>query len=194
MNLPNKLTMLRIILTFVFMLLLFSHGVLAKSAALIIFVAACVTDLYDGYIARRRNMITDFGKFMDPIADKILVLSAFFAFIEMNLIPAWMVLVIVLREFVVTGIRFLALTKKMVLPAEEGGKHKTVSQMAAIFIILLFLIFREICMEIPGYWVPAIENSFKDAIFILMIFVTALTLISGAAFLYKNRSLFINSK
>ena len=131
---------------------------------------------------------------MDPIADKILVLSAFFAFIEMNLIPAWMVLVIVLREFVVTGIRFLALTKKMVLPAEEGGKHKTVSQMAAIFIILLFLIFREICMEIPGYWVPAIENSFKDAIFILMIFVTALTLISGAAFLYKNRSLFINSK
>ena len=161
--------------------------------ALFTFLIACATDLYDGYLARRNNMITDFGKFMDPIADKVLVLSAFFAFIELSLIPAWMVVMIVSREFVVTGIRFLALTKKMVLPAQEGGKHKTVSQMAAIFIILIFLIFKEICVKIPGYWFPAVESVFKNAIFILMIIVTTLTLISGVAFLYKNRSLFLNS-
>lgn len=194
MNLPNKLTILRILLTFVFMFLLFSRGAAAKIAALAVFLAAALTDLFDGYLARKRNMITDFGKLMDPIADKILVLSAFFAFIELELVPAWMVVLIVLRELVVTGIRLLALTKKVVLPAQEGGKHKTVSQMAAIFIILIFMILKEVGTGLPGLWTPVVEAHFKNLIFIIMLITTALTLISGGAFLYRNRTLFLNEK
>lgn len=194
MNLPNKLTISRIFLTFIFMLFLFSRGLTAKIIALLVFLAASLTDLYDGRLARRHNMITDFGKFMDPIADKILVLAAFFAFIELELVPAWMVVIIVLREFVVTGLRLLALTKNIVLPAQEGGKHKTVSQMAAIFIILVFLLLKEIGLRIPAFWSSEIEIYFQSVIFILMLITVALTLISGASFLYRNRAVFKNNR
>ena len=183
MNLPNKLTVSRIFLTFMFMLFLFSDGLTARILALAVFLTASLTDLWDGYLARKYNMITDFGKFMDPIADKILTLSAFFAFIQLGLVPAWMVVIIVFREFIVTGLRLFALTKKRVLPAEEGGKHKTVSQMTAIFLILAFLIFKEIGLKVPGFWIPAV-----------MLVTTALTLISGASFLYRNRAIFVNNK
>lgn len=176
------------------MLFLFGHGLTAKIMALLVFLAASLTDLCDGYFARRYNTITDFGKFMDPVADKILVLAAFFAFIELRLVPAWMVIIIVLREFVVTGLRILALTKNIVLPAQEGGKHKTISQMAAIFIILISLALKEIGIKINSLWSPAIENYFRNIIFLVMFIAIALTLISGSAFLYKNRSLFINNK
>ncbi|MDD5449733.1 MAG: CDP-diacylglycerol--glycerol-3-phosphate 3-phosphatidyltransferase [Candidatus Omnitrophica bacterium] len=180
MNLPNKLTISRIVLTFLFMFLLFSQGLAAKIWALVVFFTASITDLFDGRIARKNNQITDFGKFMDPIADKILVLAAFFAFIELELVPAWMVVIIVLREFVVTGIRLLALTKNIVLPAQEGGKHKTFSQMSAIFLILIFLIMRE----------AGTGLRFQTVIFVVMLITAALTLISGASFLYRNRRIF----
>lgn len=190
MNLPNKLTLSRIFLTFIFMLFLFSRGLTAKTMALVVFLTASLTDLYDGYIARKYNIITDFGKFMDPIADKILVLAAFSAFIELGLVPAWMVVLIVLREFVITGLRLLALTKSIVLPAQEGGKHKTISQMAAIFIILLSLVLKEIGMKSPLLWSAAVEGYFRNIIFIVMFITTAFTLISGSSFLYRNRRLF----
>ena len=97
MNLPNKLTILRRALVAVFMFFLFSHGVLAKSLALVTFLAASFTDFLDGYIAKKNNMVTDFGKLMDPIADKILVIAAFAAFVQMQLIEAWMVVIIIAR-------------------------------------------------------------------------------------------------
>jgi CDP-diacylglycerol--glycerol-3-phosphate 3-phosphatidyltransferase len=118
---------------------------------------------------------------MDPVADKVLTLSAFFAFIEMRLIPAWMVVVIVLRELIITGLRLLALTNKVVLPAEEGGKHKTVSQMTAIIIILSSLIMEEL-----GFSVSCLEA----VIYTAMLVTVALTLISGLSFFYKNRTVF----
>ncbi|MCX5715560.1 MAG: CDP-diacylglycerol--glycerol-3-phosphate 3-phosphatidyltransferase [Candidatus Omnitrophica bacterium] len=181
MNLPNKLTVSRIILTAVFLLFLFGHGPAYKAAALFIFLLAALTDLLDGYLARTRNVITDFGRLMDPIADKVLTLSAFFAFIEMELIPAWMVIIIVMRELVITGLRILALTKKVVLPAEEGGKHKTVSQMFAIIIILVSLIMKD-----AGF-----NPSFMETvIYIAMLITVAFTLISGSTFFYRNRAVF----
>ena len=194
MNLPNKLTISRIILTFVFMLLLFSKGVLPKVLALFIFLLASFTDFLDGFLAKKRNEITDFGKLMDPIADKILVLAAFLAFVEMKLIPAWMVVIIIFREVAITGLRVLALTKDRVIPADDGGKHKTVSQIFAVFAILLFLIFREAGMKVFQFWNGGIEAIYKNAIFILMLVTIILTLISGAAYLVKNREIYINAK
>jgi len=115
MTLPDKLTVSRIFLTFVFMFFLFSSGVLAKTLALFTFLLASLTDFLDGFIAKGRNIGTDFGKLMDPIADKILVLAAFLAFVEMRLVPAWMVLIIILREITITGLRIRALARGRVI-------------------------------------------------------------------------------
>jgi CDP-diacylglycerol--glycerol-3-phosphate 3-phosphatidyltransferase len=160
------------------------HGVLFKTLALLTFLTASLTDLFDGYIAKKYNMVTDFGKLMDPIADKILVLSAFLAFVEMELIPAWMALVIVFREIVVTGLRIAALTQGKVLAAEDGGKHKMVSQVLSIFVILLFLIFREAGVKLFD----------ERIIFVLMLVTTFLTLASGISYLIKNRGVYFNAK
>src|SRR3989338_1335633 len=111
MNLPNKLTLARIALTFIFLVFLFSKGLLFRYLSLVTFIVALLTDFYDGHIARSRNLVTDFGKLMDPIADKILVLAAFLAFVELQIIPAWMVVLVIVREFVITGMRLLAASK-----------------------------------------------------------------------------------
>lgn len=186
MNLPNKLTVFRIILVGVFMLFLFGHGVVSKMLALVTFLIASLTDFLDGYIAKKYNMITDFGKLMDPIADKILVLSAFLAFVEMELIPAWMVVIIIFREVSITGLRMSAVAKGKIIAADDGGKHKMVSQVFSIIAILLFLIFKEAGIKMFGIY--------KDAIFILMLITTALTLISGISYLIKNRGVYFNAK
>lgn len=190
MNLPNKLTIIRIALVGVFMFFLFSKGVVMKSLALATFLAASLTDFLDGYIAKKMNMVTDFGKLMDPIADKILVLSAFLAFVEMKLVPAWMVVIIIFREVSVTGLRIIALTKGRVVAADDGGKNKMVSQVFSIIAILLFIILRETEMKVFNFWNDSTELTFKDAIFVLMLITTALTLISGISYLIKNRGVF----
>jgi len=190
-NLPNKITIGRIILTFVFMILLFSGGVLYKIFALIVFVLAALSDLLDGYLAKRNNDVTDFGKLMDPIADKILVLAAFLAFVEMQLVPAWMVVIIIFRELAITGLRILALAKKEILPASMEGKHKTVSQMVSIFTILVFIVVREMGIRFFDIWGVKAEHWFKNMIFLLMLITVALTLISGVSYLWKNRKILI---
>src|SRR5262245_4025465 len=117
MNLPNKLTVGRLALTLVFLLMIFSSVPYRDTWALLLFVAASLTDYWDGKIARRDKLITNFGILMDPLADKILICSAFIAFIELRLIPAWMVVVIVARELGITGLRLLAASKQVVLAA-----------------------------------------------------------------------------
>lgn len=117
MNLANRLTMLRILLTFVFMIVLSWQGLWAKVAALIIFIAAALSDFFDGMIAHKRNMVTDFGRLMDPIADKILVLAAFAMFLQMQLIHAWIFVIIVSREILITSLRLFALNKGKILSA-----------------------------------------------------------------------------
>jgi len=194
MNLANQITMSRIVLTFVFMFFLFSSGVAAKSIALFTFILASFTDFLDGFVAKNKNMTSDFGRLMDPIADKVLVLAAFLSFVEMKLVPAWIVLIIVFREVTVTGLRIAALGRHKVIAADDGGKHKMVSQILAILAILLFIIFREAGMKVFGFWTAGTERVYKDAIFFLMCVTAALTMISGASYLLKNKEVWANVK
>ncbi|MDD3906342.1 MAG: CDP-diacylglycerol--glycerol-3-phosphate 3-phosphatidyltransferase [Candidatus Omnitrophica bacterium] len=194
MNLPNKLTILRIALTFVFMAFLYTHGVAAKVLALFTFTLAAVTDALDGYIAKKRNEITDFGRLMDPIADKILVLAALLAFVEKGVVPAWMAVIIIFREVTVTGLRLLALTKNKVLQADGGGKHKTVWQISAIIIVLIFLILKEGGARIFPFWNAGVEATYRNGIFAIMLVAVVLTLLSGVSYFIKNKEVYSNEK
>ncbi len=194
MNLPNKITLTRIILTFAFMIFLFSKGVFCKVAALGIFIIAALTDYLDGFLAKRYNTISDFGKIMDPVADKILVLAAFLAFVEMKLIPAWMVVIIIMREFVITSIRVVALKYNKVLPAGAGGKQKTVSQMLSILVILIFIVIKESGVRTFGFWNPSFEYWYRQLIFILMLITVTLTIVSGVSYLIGSRKYLFNEK
>src|SRR5882762_4238535 len=143
MNLPNKLTLSRFFLTVAFLVVMFSRVRFHETIALILFVAGGISDFLDGQIARRRKLITSFGILMDPLADKIMVCSAFIAFIELDWIRAWMVVIVVARELAITGLRLLAASKNVVLAAEGYGKHKTISQIVAIIAILVLHSYKE---------------------------------------------------
>ncbi len=188
MNLANKLTISRIVLTGIFILFLFIRGAGAKFFALAVFLAACITDYYDGLLARKTSSVTEFGKLMDPIADKILILGAFLAFVEMKIIPAWMVIVIIARDLVITGIRVIALSKKKVLSANIAGKHKTVSQMVAVLSILVFLIIRDsgFTFRYIGYY--------SKGVYALMLITVLMTLISGISYMLRNKYIFMGER
>ena len=186
MNSANRLTMLRIILTFVFMFFLFIPALWAKATALLIFIFAALSDFFDGRIAQKRNMVTDFGKLMDPIADKILVLAAFAAFVQIQLIDAWMFVIIVAREILITSLRLFALNKGKVLSAAKAGKHKTLSQMVVIFYILGFIVLKEAILAFST-WNPAWESFFRNSIYMMMLLTVGLTLYSGLSYLWENR-------
>jgi len=168
------------------MFFLLVHGLWAKVASLIIFIFAALSDFFDGRIASKNNMITDFGRLMDPIADKILVLAAFAAFVQMQIIEAWMFVIIISREILITSLRLFALNKGKVLSAARAGKHKTVSQMAVIFVILGFIVFKEVMLTFFT-WNPAWERLFRQGIYFLMLLTVALTLYSGLSYLWENR-------
>jgi len=186
MNLANRLTMSRILLTFVFMFFLFCHGLWFKVLSLVVFCLAALSDMFDGMIAQRMNMVTDFGRLMDPIADKILVLAAFAAFVQLQLVDAWMFMIIVSREILITSLRLFALNKGKVLSAARAGKHKTVLQMLVIFTILGFIVFKEIILKYYT-WNPSWESIFRQGIFYLMLLTVGLTLYSGLSYLWENR-------
>ena len=133
MNLPNKLTMLRVIMIPFFVLVLLVDKIPYHNyIAVAIFILASLTDLLDGKIARARNLVTNFGKFMDPLADKLLVCSAFICFIELSKVPTWMVLIIIAREFVISGFRLVAADNGVVIAASMWGKYKTAFSMVTI--------------------------------------------------------------
>ncbi|MDR2649114.1 MAG: CDP-diacylglycerol--glycerol-3-phosphate 3-phosphatidyltransferase [Clostridiales bacterium] len=139
MNLPNKLTLLRVCLIPVF-LALYPYNIFgdpaSRYAALGVFITASLTDALDGHIARSRNLITNFGKLMDPMADKLLVAAALVAMVQTAVLPAWTVIIIISREFLITGFRMLALERNIVIAASNWGKLKTISQMVMIILIL----------------------------------------------------------
>jgi CDP-diacylglycerol--glycerol-3-phosphate 3-phosphatidyltransferase len=195
MNLPNKLTVSRFGLTVCFLWALFSPWYGHHTLALFLFCAAGVTDFLDGRIARARNLITNFGVLMDPLADKIMTCSAFVAFVEStHLTPdapvkvaAWMVVLIVGRELAITGLRLLAATRNIVLAAERFGKHKTISQIVTIIALLVV----DACEEWPtalkavlAPWVPG----FAEVMLWLSVVLTAS---SGAIYLWRNRHLYL---
>ncbi len=190
MNLPNQLTLLRVALSFLLIVFLLTPGLPAKIIAAVVFTAAALTDLWDGRLARKWGVVTDFGILMDPIADKVLVLAAFLAFVQLGVAPAWMVVLIAAREFLVTGLRLFALGKGHVLPAEAAGKHKTVSQIVAISVTILFLIWREAAAK--GSAQPRQVFLVESLIWWLMLLTVALTLISGISYFWKHRRLILN--
>ena len=183
MNLANKLTVSRVFLTILFIFFIRQESLTFAVLATATFMLASLTDYYDGYIARKYNLVSDFGKLMDPIADKFLMLAAFLAFVRMNIVGDWMVVLILGREIIITGLRIFALSKQKVLAAEKGGKHKTVSQVAAIFII-----FKRSVTIISG-WSEDVEFWWKVGINVSMLVTVALTLISGISYVWRNRHL-----
>src|SRR5216683_4975236 len=176
MNLPNKLTISRFILTVAFLVVMFSRVRFHETIALALFVAGGITDFLDGQIARRDKLITNFGILMDPLADKIMVCSAFIAFVDLKWIPAWMVVIIVARELAITGLRLLAASKNVVLAAEGYGKHKTVSQIVAIITLLIAESLDE-----WGHWAQLVFNPWVPVLARISLWVTViLTFTSGA--------------
>ncbi len=175
-KLPNVLTVLRILLTLVFLAFIFKQGLLFKGFAFFIFVVASCTDFFDGYFAKKYNGVSNFGKLMDPVADKFLILSAFFVFTQMHLIALWMFGVIFLREVIITGVRLAAMRNGHILPAEKAGKYKTVSQIVAIYFILVFLILQEIHFF---HATPSLFLGWQYGIQALMLIVVFSTLFSG---------------
>jgi len=140
MNLPNKLTILRVIMIpfFVFSLLVYDGtNQYLRYVAAVIFVVASLTDLLDGKIARKYNLVTNFGEFMDPLVDKLLVCSALICMVELNQLPAWMVIVIISREFIISGFRLVASDKGVVIAASYWGKWKTTFQMIGVVLLIL---------------------------------------------------------
>jgi CDP-diacylglycerol--glycerol-3-phosphate 3-phosphatidyltransferase len=195
MNLPNKLTLSRFVLTVAFLLVMFSRVRFHETIALVFFVAGGISDFLDGQIARRRKLITSFGVLMDPLADKIMVCSAFIAFIELGWIQAWMVVIVVARELAITGLRLLAASKNVVLAAEGYGKHKTISQIVAIISILVLHSYEQwgpVGRAIFGchiIWNQAWVIWFTQASVWVAV---ALTLISGCLYLWNNRTIYLH--
>lgn len=173
MNTPNKLTVTRmIIVPFLVVFLLTGWGDDAnRYISLALFVVASVTDWFDGYLARKNNLVTNFGKFMDPLADKLLVCSAMICMIELNRLPAWFVIIIIGREFIISGFRLIAAENGIVIAANYWGKFKTASQM--IMIILLILHFDGIFVTL-------------EQLFIWL--SLALTIISLITYIWQNKS------
>ena len=174
-----------------------THFPFGKTTALIIFIVASLTDWWDGWYARRHKLETSFGMLLDPLADKILTTAAFICFVEqpsyqpdVPLVQAWMVLLIVARDFLVTGLRLLAAQQGVVLQAEQLGKHKTASQMVAIILILLGLAARE-DWHCFGMDCARFDIGFSRVTFVLMLITVGLTMLSGVALLYKNRERFL---
>lgn len=187
MNLPNKITIFRIILVPVFIFLIFSNWVYYNFLwALLVFILACVSDAIDGYIARKHNMITTFGKFLDPLADKILVISALIAFMELDISNSIVVIIIVSREFLVTSVRLVAVDKGIVIVASKLGKLKTVVHMVSICFILIFLTFSNFDFVFEYSTIYIISNIF-------LWICAIISLVSCFEYLYKNRNI-INIK
>lgn len=173
MNTPNKLTVVRMIMVpfFVFFMLTNFAGAAGKWISLVIFAAASFTDYLDGHLARKYNLVTDFGKFMDPLADKLLVCSALICLVELDRLAAWIVIIIIGREFIISGFRLVAADNGVVIAASYWGKFKTVSQM--IMIILMI-------MNLGGIF------GILETVFVCL--AVALTVISLVDYLYKNRN------
>jgi len=187
MNWANRITMSRLVLTFLFVVALNSSWGYARTAALIIFLIAGVSDFVDGEIARRYGNITNFGKLMDPLVDKIMIAAAFISLVPLKAIPAWAATAVVARDFLITGLRMMAGAKGRVLPAERLGKHKTSWQIVTVIFFLVLLSLIELrYADIDSQWW---KRAWHDAGRALIWITVALTIFSGLGFAWNNREL-----
>ena len=172
MNLPNKLSIARVLCIPAIVVLLHFPSEGCRIAAAVLFILGCLTDFLDGRIARKRNLVTDFGKFIDPVADKLLVLTTLIMLIHLGMMPAWIVIVILCRELAVDGLRMVAVTKGQVIAAGKLGKWKTACQMVTISAMLI------LDLSVYDSWIIAV----------LAGIVVALTLVSGVEYFVRNAS------
>ena len=178
MNTPNKITISRILLIPIFLVFLMQQSTLSSYIALVIFIIASATDGVDGFIARKNNLVTNFGKFIDPLADKLLVASALITFVGLGYMPAWTVIVIISREFIITSLRLVAVSQGKVIAAGMSGKIKTVVQIVTISVII-------ICSVSPFN----INGFTEQTVIQIVVYVCVIvTVYSGIVYLVRNWS------
>lgn len=205
MNLANKLTVSRILVIPVFLVALAPESFALpeaawpafRLAALVLFVAASITDWLDGHLARKHGWITNFGKLMDPLADKILVMAAFVVMVQLGTFPAWMVVLVLAREFMITGLRQLAMGQGRVLAADRWGKNKTITQITTIITGMTYLVARD-WLRYFELWDRVVVRQWQIdwlltlILYLMMFFCVVLTVWSGARYMWVNRDLFID--
>lgn len=197
MTLSNRLTLLRLGLVPVFMAFMIHDSLWTRLLALIIFIGASITDWYDGEIARRTGTVTVIGTFMDPLVDKMLIASALIGFVELRelSVPAWMVVLIIMREFLITGLRSLAAARGTVMAAERAGKLKAAFQMTAIITILVILMVNALLDRWPQFvpptivWGALVHTFLVHAPYWLTLAATVVTVISGVTYMHKYRAM-----
>ena len=179
MNLPNKITIFRVCMIPVFLVFMLVPGSpYGNYIATAVFAIACASDALDGHIARKYHLVTNFGKFMDPIADKLLVCSALICFVALSYMPAWMVIIIISREFIISGFRLIAAENGVVIAASYWGKFKTIAQMIACILLIV---------QLPFVWAEVAEQ-----IFIWLSLI--LTVVSLCEYIWKNRNVLKETK
>lgn len=179
MNLPNKITLFRVGMIPIFLVFMLVPGIpFHNYIATAVFVIASISDAVDGHLARKNNLVTNFGKFMDPLADKLLVCSALICFVELGYMQAWMVIVIIARDFIINGFRTVAADSGVVIAASIWGKLKTIVQMIACVMLIA---------QLPFFWMDVLEE-----IFVWL--ALALTVISLVEYLWKNRTVIKDTK
>ena len=191
MVLPNQLTVLRIILSPIFLFFFLSGNPLFKQISIGIFIIAALTDWYDGWLARKFNYITNWGKFWDPLADKILTSTAFIGFVILGVLQLWMVIIILLRDFIITIFRAYADYKGVSFPTSNYAKWKTFIQMAFLYYLLLIYTAVNSIQIYNGYEKIFAMLMDRNFIYYTMLFITAITLHSGVTYLIKNRHLIL---
>jgi len=196
MNIPNKLTISRVLMAALLVLLLTTPFRFSYTLALLTFSLAAITDALDGHLARNVYGVTDFGKLMDPLADKIMIAAAFVCFVGIRLptqttglVPAWMVVLILSREFLVTGLRLLAAGKGQVISAGNWGKHKTTWQIIVIIAILLFLAVRNDFIPTDAAYIERFDRILDLGSYFASLGVAVLTLVSGVVYFRKHSDL-----
>jgi CDP-diacylglycerol--glycerol-3-phosphate 3-phosphatidyltransferase len=192
MNWANRLTVSRLGLTILFVLALNSQWPFAYTLALVLFIIAGITDYVDGEIARRYKFVTNFGKLMDPLVDKIMIAAAFISLVPLKAIPAWAATIVVARDFLITGLRLMASSEGRILPAESLGKHKTTWQIITVVFFLLLLAVRELNYvdEGSGWW----PRAWGQGGAVLVWITVALTLYSGLGYAWRHREVVVTDR
>jgi CDP-diacylglycerol--glycerol-3-phosphate 3-phosphatidyltransferase len=198
-NAANLVTLSRIAVAPFYLVFIFRDELWAKWTAGLFFAWGAISDYLDGYLARKYNLRTDFGTLLDPFADKILMVSVFVSFVALDLAPAWMVVIIVAREFLITGLRQLAQSQNVIIAASRAGKHKTVSQIVAISVILAIVCAQATVEAYQGKWDLFVARLGRAGEWLdygvwvgpywLMFYATVMSIISGVDYLFKNRHL-----
>jgi CDP-diacylglycerol---glycerol-3-phosphate 3-phosphatidyltransferase len=189
LNLPNQLTLARIVLTPVFVVFLLSESLTLRQISLLVFIIAALTDWYDGWIARRLGYSTRWGKFLDPLADKILSSAALLSYVGLGLVDAWMVWIVIIRDFVITGLRSYAEWHDQPIVTSRGAQAKTFGEFVVIYYILILYVVRSIPMVYQEWGFTIDSLMHPRVLFGMMLLVTISTVGTGIAYLFDNRKM-----